>query len=82
MMEAVVQALHYRDQGQKSGRWLVFVPSLGSKSSLIHKTSDGCDSLRGLLSRIPYVYRSTAEPEVFMYGSHGLDCGWVYQLTF
>lgn len=82
VMRAVVQALHYRDQGQKWGPWLVFVPSLGSESSLIHKTADGSENLRDLLSRIPYVDRFTAEPEVFTYGSHALDWGWVYQLTF
>jgi hypothetical protein len=82
VMEAVVQALHYRDQGQKWGRWQVFVPSLGSESSLIHENADGSDKLRDLLSHIPYVDRCTAEPEVFMYGSHALDWGWVYRLTF
>ena len=82
MMTAVVQALHYRDQRQKWGRWRVFVPSLGVESSLIHKRSDGWDAFRDLLSRIPYVDRSTAEPEVFRYGSHALDWGWVYRLTF
>src|ERR1017187_113160 len=85
VMGAIVQALHYRDQGQKWGRWPVFVPSLGSESSLIHKTADCSDNLRDfrdLLSRIPYVDRSTAQPEVFAYGSQALDWGWVYRLTF
>jgi hypothetical protein len=82
VMGAVVQALHYRDQGQKWSRWLVFVPSLGSESSLVHKIPDGSDSFRALLSSIPYVDRSTADPEVFTYGSHALDWGWVYRLTF
>jgi len=81
-MTAVAQALHYRDQRQKWGRWQVFVPSLGSESSLIHKRSDGWDTFRSLLSRIPYVDRSTAEPEVFRYGNHELDWGWIYRLTF
>ena len=73
VMGAVVQALHYRDQGRKWGRWLVFVASLGSVSSLIHNIPDGADNLRALLGRIPYVDRSTADAEVFTYGSHALD---------
>lgn len=82
MMTAVAQALHYRDQRQKWDRWQVFVPSLASESSLIHKRDDGWESLRDLLGRIPYIARSTAEPEVFSYGSYALNWGWVYQLTF
>jgi hypothetical protein len=82
VMTAVVQALHYRDQHQKWGRWQVFVPSLGSEASLIHKRSDGCEAFRELLSRIPYVDQPTAEPEVFKYGSNALDWGWTYRLTF
>lgn len=82
VMTAVVQALHYHDQHQKWGRWRVFVPSLRSESSLTHKGSDGFDAVRDLLSRIPYVDRPTAEPEVFMYGSHALDWGWIYRLAF
>jgi len=82
VMGAVVQALHYRDQGQKWGRWQLFIPSLGSESSLVHKCPDGWDAFRDLLNRIPYVSRSTAEPEVFTYGSHALNWAWVYRLTF
>ncbi len=82
VMTAVAQALHYRDQHQKWGRWHVFVPSLGSEASLIHKRSDGWEAFRDLLSRIPYVDQPTAEPEVFRYGSHALDWGWIYQFTF
>ena len=48
VMTAVAQALHYRDQRQKWGRWRVFVPSLRSESSLVHKISDGWDSLGDL----------------------------------
>jgi hypothetical protein len=82
VMTAVVQALHYHDQHQRWGRWRVFVPSLGSESSLIHKGCDGFATFRNLLKRIPYVDRPTPDPEVFMYGSHALDWGWVYRLTF
>jgi len=81
-MTAVVRALHYRDQGRKWGRWQVFAPGLGSESSLIHKRSDGWNNFRDLLGRIPYVDRPTPEPEVFGYGSHALDWGYVYRLTF
>jgi len=56
--------------------------AFGSELSLIHKCSDGWSTFRDLLSRIPYVDRSTAEPEVFRYGSHELDWGWLYQFTF
>lgn len=82
MMTAVVQALHYRDHHQKWGRWRVFVPTLRSESSLIPKSSDGWDTVKDLLNRIPYADRSTAEPEVFVYGSHETDWGWVYRLIF
>lgn len=81
MMTAVVQALHYRDQRQKWNRWQVFVPTLRSESSL-NQGSDCWDAFRGLLNRIPYADRRTAEPEVFRYGSYALDWGWVYRLTF
>jgi hypothetical protein len=82
VMGAVAQALHYRDEGQKWSCRLVFVPSLGSESSLIHKIPDGWDGLRDLFSGVPYVDRPTSEPGVFMYGSHAIDGGWVYRLTF
>jgi hypothetical protein len=81
IMTAVVQALHYRDQHQKWNRWQVFVPTLTSESSL-EQGSDGWDSFRAFLSRIPYVDRASAEPEVFRYGSYSLDRGWLYRLIF
>jgi hypothetical protein len=46
VMTAVVQALHY--QRRKWSCWRVFVPSLGSESSLIHKRPDGWDAFRDL----------------------------------
>ena len=82
VMVAVVQALHYRDTGQKWGHWLVFVPSLRSESSLVNGTPDGCEGLRNLVSSIRYEERPTAEPEAFRYASRPLDWGWVYRLTF
>lgn len=81
MMTAVAQALHYRDQRQKWSRWQVFVPTFRSEWS-INQASDGWDGFRGLLNRIPYVDRDTAELEVFRYGSYALDWGWVYRLMF
>jgi len=82
VMTAVAQALHYRDLGQKWSCRLVFVPSLKSEWSLIHKTHDGWDGVRDLFGSVSYINRPTADPKVFMYGSQAVDGGWAYRLTF
>jgi hypothetical protein len=81
MMTAVVQALHYRDQGEKWDRWQVFVPTFTSELSL-KQGADSWDDFRAFLNRVPYVDRATSEPEVFRYGRYALDWGWVYRLIF
>jgi hypothetical protein len=78
VMSAVVHALAFRDFGRAYiGEWNVFCATLLSKTQ-----APEWDKFRGMLFSVTFEPLRAAQPDVFAYGIHRMDFGFIYRLVF
>jgi hypothetical protein len=82
VMQACVCALHFRETGERIGKWEIVLPNLSFGKDTTEEESTAWLGFVSMFRQIPFQEKTTTSPEVFEFAVGDIEGGRVYSLRF